>query len=114
MASEDRKARQPGRLAKRLDARMTAAYRLKSDGKPMRALRALAGTTPTHPMTELGVACRAERIGEHTPWHRPLRALVDRSLAERSGVRGEYMWHITREGLELLTVENANSREASS
>ncbi len=46
-------------------------------------------------------------------WWGPLATLVELGLAERSGVRGEYMWHITREGLDLLTIEDANAREAS-
>ena len=87
-------------------------YRLKSDGKPMRALRALAETTPTHPMTEFGVSVRTQN--GRGQWWVPLRTLVDRGLAERSGVRGEYMWHITREGLELLTIEDANGHGGES
>ncbi len=79
----------------------------------MRVLRALAETTPTHPMTERGVWHRAGWNGGPCFWA-PLATLVKRGLAERSGVAGEYMWHITREGLDLLTIEDANAREAGS
>ena len=90
---------------------MTAAYRLKPDGKPMRALRALAETTSTHPMTEHGVRVRATRNPDTIrEWWGPLATLVSRGLAERSGVAGEYVWHITQEGRDLLTIEDANAR----
>ncbi len=77
--------------------------RLSENGKPMRALRALAGTNPAEPLTEHGV-WRVTRQPESdtTTWHAALATLVAHGLAARTGRRGGYEWYITDAGHEAL------------
>lgn len=84
---------------------------LKADGKPMRALRALADTTPEQPLTEYGVWLVARRYpDEATAWHSPLATLVARGLAERCGRWGGYEWFITPAGVAALPGKDACER----
>ncbi|MDP2710811.1 MAG: hypothetical protein Q8O56_06295 [Solirubrobacteraceae bacterium] len=73
----------------------------------MRALRALASTDITQPLTEHGVwlVCR-DTYGSVVVWHAALATLVKRGLAARTGGRGGYKWYITAAGRELLSREN--------
>lgn len=73
---------------------------LRPDGKPMRALRVLA--MACEPLHEDDVWRQARRPFDMSMWHAPLRTLVERGLAERTGRRGGYRYSITDAGREAL------------
>jgi hypothetical protein len=73
---------------------------LAANGKPMRALRVLAGTDEGQPLTEYGVWSATGRNGGN--WWAALATLVERGLAARTGRRGGYEWYITDAGREAL------------
>ena len=75
---------------------------LKSDGKPMRALRYLA--TQTRPVYEADVwaALSWRPKGENIYWGDALRTLYKRGLAERHGEPGGFSYTITDAGRDVL------------
>lgn len=76
---------------------------MTQNGRPMRALRALATTTAFERLTEEGVWRLAVRHGDpDSTWHRALATLVKRGLAIRTGPRGGYEWYITSTGRGVL------------
>lgn len=86
-----------------MDEATVRLRQLTPNGKPMRALRALAKTNPGEPLTEYGVWLVAHRDERDTAaWHSALRVLVARGLAARCGRPGGYEWYITDKGREAL------------
>ena len=85
---------------------------LRPNGKPMRALRVLAGPGPheRHGLSgfyELDIHTRASRNGSTGTWHAALATLVNRGWAARRGEPGGYRWTITDEGRAELARQAA-------
>jgi hypothetical protein len=85
---------------------VSAQRPLASDGKPMRALRALVDTTAAEPATEYDVyrSCQAPGAWAPDDYHNALAALVRRELAARCpAVYRPAQWYITDAGRTLLS-----------
>lgn len=71
----------------------------------MRALRALAGSSPENPLTEYDVYRANQTLGQwkQEAYHGALRTLVTRGLAVRCpSAHGRTQWYITDAGREML------------
>jgi hypothetical protein len=78
---------------------------LTARGKPMRALRALAGSDAGNPLTEYDVYRASQAPGDwkQEAFHDALRTLVARGLATRCpAAHGRTQWFITDAGREAL------------
>lgn len=73
---------------------------LTPTGKPMTALRILAGAS--RPLYEQDIWTATRETHGPATWHAELAALVRRGYATRSGARGGYHYEITKAGREAI------------